>query len=341
MNPGRKTKIVCTIGPVTESPERMAELVDAGMDMVRLNFSHGTLREHQRRVDIVREIMKETGKSIAIIQDLCGPKIRVGTFKNRMITLHEGKIFTLTTDQCEGSEDKAQVNYPNLPKEVKAGGIIMLQDGTKKLEAVKIEGNNIVTKVIIGGSLVNHSGVNVPGAHLSLRSLTEKDRRDVQFAIANKLDFVALSFVHKADDIRELREVLKSGGSNARIIAKVETPEAVKNIDEIIGAADAIMVARGDLGIEISAEEVPMVQKMIIKKCNAAGKFVITATQMLESMMKSPVPTRAEVSDVANAIIDGTDAVMLSEETALGDYPVEAVKEMANIVLCIETEAKK
>lgn len=332
MNTSRKTKIICTIGPSSESLEKIAELVDAGMDIMRLNFSHGSLDEHQKRVDILREIIGKTGKQIAILQDLSGPKIRIGTFKDKMIALHEGKSFTLTTDKCDGDEDRVYVSYPDLSKEVKIGDPIMLQDGTKKLQIVEIKGNDIITKVITGGILMSHSGVNVPGVNLKMSSLTEKDKKDIGFGIKNNVDFVALSFVHTANDVGELRKIIESGGSNARIIAKIETPKAVKNIDEIIEAADGIMVARGDLGIEIPAEEVPLVQKMIIKKCNSVGKFVITATQMLESMVKSPIPTRAEVSDVANAIIDGTDAVMLSEETALGDYPVVAVKEMVNII---------
>lgn len=336
MNQNRKTKVVCTIGPSSESSSKLAELADAGMDIMRLNFSHGSFEEHQKRVDTIREIMKINGKKIAILQDLCGPKIRIGTLKGRMITLHEGKTFILTTDECEGDEDKVYVTYPDLQKEVQIGNFIMLQDGTKKLQVIEIKGNDIITKVIVGGTLTNHCGVNVPGANLKMSSLTEKDKKDVEFGIKNNVDFVALSFVHTAEDIKELREILESGGSSARIVAKIETPKAVKNIDEIVKASDCIMVARGDLGIEIPAEEVPLVQKMIIKKCNLAGKFVITATQMLESMVKNPMPTRAEVSDVANAIFDGTDAIMLSEETALGDYPVEAVKEMVNIALRTE-----
>ena len=336
MNLSRKTKIVCTIGPSCESQEKIAELVDAGMDIMRLNFSHGNFEEHQKRVDILREIMEETGKKVAILQDLSGPKIRIGTFKDKMIILHEGKTFTLTTDKCEGNEDKVYISYSDLPKEVKVGGLIMLQDGTKKLQVVEIKDSNIITKVIVGGILMNHGGVNVPGANIKASSLTEKDKKDIEFGIKNKVDFVALSFVHSANDVEELRKILVSSGSSARIIAKIETPKAVENIDEIIQASDGIMIARGDLGIEIPAEEVPLVQKMIIKKCNLAGKFVITATQMLESMVKSPTPTRAEVSDIANAIIDGTSATMLSEETALGDYPVESVKEMVNIALRTE-----
>lgn len=338
MNLGKKTKIVCTIGPVTETVEKLTELVNAGMNVMRLNFSHGDFAEHQSRVNSIREVMKNTGKTVAILQDLCGPKIRIGTFKDKMIMLHEGKNFTLTTEEVEGTEEKVHVNYPDLPREVKKGSIIMLQDGTKRLEVLEVNGNEILTKIMIGGRLSGRKGVNVPGANLSLSALTDKDRSDVAFGIQNKVDFVALSFVRRASDITDLRKILDDAKSGAHIIAKIETPEALDCIDEIISAADGIMIARGDLAIEIPAEEVPLVQKLIISKCNAVGKPVITATQMLESMIKNPVATRAEVSDIANAIIDGTDAIMLSEETTLGDFPIEAVKVMTKVALRVEKE---
>lgn len=334
----KKTKIVCTIGPATESKEKLRELMDAGMNVMRLNFSHGDFAEHQKRVDNIRELIAESGRTIAILQDLCGPKIRIGTFKDKTIMLHEGQTFTLTTDKVEGDETRVHVNYAELPREVKPGSIIMLQDGTKKLEVTEVKGNDVITKVIIGGRLANNKGVNVPGANLSVSSLTEKDRKDVEFGIKNKVDFVALSFVRRAKDIDELRAILDKAGSNAQIVAKIETPEALDDIDNIIARADAIMVARGDLAIEIPTEEVPLAQKLLINKCNAVGKPVITATQMLESMIKNPVPTRAEVSDIANAIIDGTDAIMLSEETTLGDFPVEAVKVMTKVAMRLEAE---
>jgi pyruvate kinase len=272
------------------------------------------------------------------MQDLCGPKIRIGSFKDGVVTLHEGKTFTLTTDQFEGTEEKVHINYPALPREVKAGTIIMLHDGTKKLKVTEVKGNDIITVVMTGGRLSGNKGVNVPGANLSVNSLTEKDRADLEFGIKNKVDLVALSFVRRASDITELREILNKRGLNARIVAKIETPEAVENFDAILAVTDAVMVARGDLAIEIPTEEVPLVQKMLIRKCNIVGKPVITATQMLESMIKNPVPTRAEVSDIANAIIDGTDAIMLSEETTLGAFPVEAVKIMTRIANRVEKE---
>lgn len=338
MTLGKKTKIVCTIGPATESKEKLLALVDAGMNVARLNFSHGSNEEHGKRVETIREIIKKTGKTIAILQDLCGPKIRIGTFKDSTIMLHEGQEFTLTTEECEGDEKRVHVNYPNLPKEVKEGTIIMLHDGTKKLQVTKVNGSDIVTKVIIGGRLSNRKGVNVPGANLSISALTDKDREDVKFGIANKVDFVALSFVRRAQDVNDLRKILVDNGCKAQIISKIETPEALENIDEIIALSDGIMIARGDLAIEIPTEEVPIVQKLIIRKCNEVGKPVITATQMLESMIKNQVPTRAEVSDIANAIIDGTDAIMLSEETTLGDFPIEAVTVMSKVALRIESE---
>jgi pyruvate kinase len=338
MTLGKKTKIVCTIGPATESKEKLLALVEAGMNVARLNFSHGSNEEHGKRVETIREIIKKTGKTIAILQDLCGPKIRIGTFKDSTIMLHEGQEFTLTTEECEGDEKRVHVNYPNLPKEVKEGTIIMLHDGTKKLQVTKVNGSDIVTKVIIGGRLSNRKGVNVPGANLSISALTDKDREDVKFGIANKVDFVALSFVRRAQDVNDLRKILVDNGCKAQIISKIETPEALENIDEIIALSDGIMIARGDLAIEIPTEEVPIVQKLIIRKCNEVGKPVITATQMLESMIKNQVPTRAEVSDIANAIIDGTDAIMLSEETTLGDFPIEAVTVMSKVALRIESE---
>lgn len=338
MNLGKNTKIVCTIGPVTQTTEKLEQLVAAGMNVMRLNFSHGNFDEHQGRVDALRAVMKKTGSTVAILQDLGGPKIRIGTFKDKMVTLVPGETFILTTDEVVGTKEKVHINYPALPKEVKPGISIMLQDGTKRLEVVEVKGNDIITKVIVGGNISDHRGVNVPGASLSIASLTPKDKEDLTFGIKNNVDFIALSFVRRAGDVRELRQILKDAGSKAQIISKIETPEALNDIDEILAESDGLMIARGDLAIEIPAEDVPVTQKLLIRKCNEAGKPVITATQMLESMIKSPVPTRAEVSDIANAIIDGTDAIMLSEETTLGSYPVEAVKIMTKVAARIEGE---
>lgn len=336
MIPTKKTKIVCTIGPATESEESLTKLLKAGMNVMRLNFSHGDFAEHLGRVKNLKLASEKTGITAATLQDLAGPKIRIGTFKTESIILKEGSKFTITTDSIEGDEHKVSVNYPNFAKEVAKGHIVYLHDGRKKLEVLEVKGNDVICKVIVGGEIKGKRGVNLPDSDISISSLTEKDKKDLEFGIKNKVDFVALSFVRHASDIIELRELLKKAKSQAKIIAKVETPQAIKNIDEIIALSDGVMVARGDLAIEVPAEQVPALQKMIIKKCNEAGKPVITATQMLESMIKSPVPTRAEVSDIANAIIDGTDAIMLSEETTLGDFPIEAVEVMSRVAESIE-----
>ncbi len=338
MSLGKKTKIVCTIGPATESIEKLTELVNAGMNVMRLNFSHGDFNEHQKRVDNIREVMKKTGKTIAIMQDLGGPKIRTGEFKTTTVTLTAGQKFIFTTEQIIGDETKVSINYPLLPKEVKVGGFILVDDGKKRFEITSIKDKEVHTKCIVGGITKGRRAVNLPGAYLSVSSITEKDRKDLEFGIKNKVDFVALSFVRRPEDVAELRTLLDKAKSKAAIIPKIETPEGLENIDEIIKLVDGVMIARGDLAVEIPAEEVPLAQKLLISKCNAVGKPVITATQMLESMIKSPVPTRAEVSDVANAIIDGTDAIMLSEETTLGEFPVEAVKMMTKIAMRIESE---
>ncbi len=334
----KKTKIVATIGPSTTSIEKMEELLAAGVNVMRMNFSHGDFAEHQVKVNNARAVSEKIGIPVALLQDLGGPKIRIGDFYKESIILEEGQTFTLTTKKIVGDEKRVYINYAPLPKEVKIGGFIMLHDGKKKLEIMDIKGNEVVCKVIIGGEIKGRRGVNLPGATLSISSLTEKDKKDLAFGIKNKVDFVAFSFVRRASDALELRDLLRKAKSKAKIIAKVEDTEGLKNIDKIIEVVDGVMIGRGDFGIEIGFENMPMVQKMIIKKCNEAGKPVITATHMLESMIKSPVPTRAEVSDIANAILDGTDAIMLSEETALGDYPVEAVKVMAKVAESVEKE---
>ncbi len=338
MNLEKKTKIVCTIGPATESVEKLTSLVNAGMNVMRLNFSHGDFAEHQNRIDNLKKVVKATGKRVAVLQDLSGPKIRTGEFETTTVTIKAGETFTFTTEKIVGNDKKVYINYPLLPKEVKVGGYILVDDGKKKFQITGIKGKEVITKVITGGVTKGKRGVNLPGAYLSMSSITEKDRADLEFGIKNKADFIALSFVRRPSDVAELRDMLDKAKSKAAIISKIETPEALENIDEIINLSDAVMVARGDLAVEIPAEEVPLVQKMLIQKCNSLGKPVITATQMLESMIKSPVPTRAEVSDIANAIIDGTDAIMLSEETTLGEYPVEAVEMMTRIALRVEKD---
>ncbi|MFO0718720.1 MAG: pyruvate kinase [Candidatus Paceibacterota bacterium] len=336
MNIQKKTKIVATIGPATESEKMIEKLFLTGLDVVRLNFSHGDHEEHQKRVDIVKKISKKIGKNVAILQDLAGPKIRIGDFATERIQLKEGQFFTLTTEKITGDEKRVYINYPNLSEDVKIGGFVLLDDGKKKLQIVDIKDKEVKCLVVVGGEIKGRRGVNLPGAYLKISSITEKDKRDFAFAVKNKVDFLALSFVRKPEDVIELRKMIERAKIDTGIISKIETPEAVENIDKIIEISDGIMVARGDLSIEVPAEKVPMIQKMIIKKCNDAGKPVITATQMLESMINIPVPTRAEVSDIANAIFDGTDAVMLSEETTLGKFPLEAVGVMSRVALEVE-----
>ena len=334
----KKTKIVATIGPKTESIPMLEKMINGGMNVMRLNFSHGDFAEHQNRVDNLRTVIKKTGHTVAILQDLGGPKIRIGNFKTESVDLKIGQKFTLTTDDILGDETIVSVNYPLLPKEVKKGHIIFMHDGKKKLEVLDVKGKNVVCKVLVGGEIKGRRGLNMPDSDLSVKSLTDKDLKDLEFGIKNEVDFVALSFVRRPSDIIELREILNKRKSKAGIIAKIETPQAIACIDEIISLCDGIMIARGDLAIEVPFEKVPGYQKMMIKKCNNVGKPVITATQMMESMIKSPVPTRAEVSDVANAILDGTDAVMLSEESTLGDYPIEAVTIMKTIAKEMEKD---
>ena len=334
----KKTKIVATIGPATESEEMLTKLVLSGLNVMRLNFSHGDFAEHQKKVDNFKKVIKKTGQPLAILQDLSGPKIRIGEFDTERVQLVRGnKITIVTGEPFVGTVDRVYVNYKTLHEELKVGGRVLLDDGKKELKVLSIKGNEINCEVVIGGDTKGRRGVNLPGAYLKTSSLTEKDRKDLEFGVKNKVDYVALSFVRRAEDVIELKEILKSKKSDAQVISKIETEEAIENLDTIIAVSDGIMIARGDLAIEIPAEKVPLIQKHIIDICNSLGKPVITATQMLESMIKSPVPTRAEVSDVANAILDGTDAIMLSEESTLGDYPIEAVNMMTRIALEIES----
>lgn len=332
----KKTKIVATIGPATTSKEMLSKLLEAGLNVIRLNFSHGDFNEHQVKVDNFRKAMKETGITGAILQDLSGPKIRLGDFYQEKVELKKGDLITITTDKIVGDEKKVSINYPLFSKEVKKGDSIMVDDGKKRFEVVEVKGKEVICKIIVGGTTKGRRGVNLPDSDLSVKSLTDKDKKDIDFGIKNKVDFFAFSFVRRPEDVIELREILNKRKSKAKIIAKIETPQAIKNLDAILELCDGLMVARGDLAVEVPAEKVPLLQKMIINKCNDAGKIVITATQMLESMIKSPVPTRAEVSDVANAILDGTDAIMLSEETTLGEYPLEAVSLMTRVAKEIE-----
>lgn len=334
----KKTKIVATIGPVTESKEAFAKILRAGVNVARINMSHGSYEEQSAKIKNIKAASKKEGIPVAVLLDLCGPKIRIGDFKNGPVELIPGEELILTGEQCEGDVTRVHFNYPHITTDIKAGMILMVDDGKKKLEVIKVKGVEIYTKVIIGGTTKGRRGVNIPGAYLSIDALTSKDKKDLVFGLEQGVDFVALSFVRTAGDIEVLRKLLKKYKSDAQIVAKIETTEAIENIDSIIAATDVIMVARGDLAIEAGPEKVPSYQKQIVKKCNEVGKPVIVATQMLESMITTPVPTRAEVSDVANAIFDGADAVMLSEETTLGKYPVEAVSMMTDIAIRTESE---
>ena len=330
----KKTKIVCTMGPNTNNEDTMRALVRNGMDIARFNFSHGDHEEQKFRMDMLKRIREEEGKPIAILLDTKGPEIRTGVLKDgKKVHLKEGETFTLTTTECVGDETKTYITYEGLVNDVQIGSTILIDDGLIELK-VKDKGNDeIVCKVINGGELGEKKGVNVPNVPVRLPAITEKDRDDIKFGVEQGVDFIAASFVRNAECILEIKAVLKQcNAPYIPIIAKIENAEGIKNIDEIIRCADGIMVARGDLGVEIPAEEVPYLQKLMIQKCNDNFKPVITATQMLDSMMRNPRPTRAEVTDVANAVYDGTDAVMLSGETAQGKYPLEALQMMVHIV---------
>lgn len=334
----KKTKIVATIGPVSADEAVFSKMVSAGLNVARLNFSHGSHEEHTRSLGIVRKVSKRLKTPIAILQDLSGPKIRIGDFYQDRVMLKNGDDFTLTTKKCVGDEHRAFVNYAALPKEIKPGKFILLDDGKKKLEVLKVSGTDIHCRIVVGGETKGRRGVNLPGTELKISSLTAKDRKDLEFGLSQEVDFVALSFVRRAEDVHELRAILNKKKSKALIIAKIETEQAIENLDGILLAADGVMVARGDLAVEMPMEQVPLLQKRIVHMARELGKPVIVATQMLESMIHAPVPTRAEVNDIANAILDGTDAVMLSEETTLGEFPVEAVATMARVAETVEAE---
>jgi pyruvate kinase len=336
-----KTKIVCTLGPSSRSEETLVRLIRSGMDVVRLNFSHGTYDDHLTALSSIQRATRKTGGHVAVIQDLQGPKIRIGELGVPAVELTPGARFTITTKPILGSIDIVSTGFADLPSDVRPGDPILIDDGKIRLRVVTVHDTDVVCEVIVGGVLASRKGINLPGVAVGTPSITEKDVRDLEFGIEHDIDYVALSFVRTADDIRALRAAIVQRIGKGRflpIIAKVEKPQAVANIDAIIAEADGIMVARGDLGVELPPEDVPVVQKMIIKKCNRAGKLVIIATQMLESMIGSPSPTRAEVSDVANAVIDGGDALMLSGETSVGKYPVEAVQIMERIIQRVESE---
>lgn len=328
----RKTKIVCTLGPATDRADILEQLIKRGMNVARCNFSHGSYEEHQKRIDAVKELREKYHTQTAIMLDTKGPEIRLGLFSEHEVILEAGQKFSLYCEEIEGDSNGVSITYQDLCQDVEAGTVILIDDGLVEMEVVEVKGSQIICQVKNGGKISDRKGVNVPNVKLSMPFLSEKDKNDILFGIKQDVDFVAASFVRRADDVRKMRKFLNDhGGYDVHIIAKIENREGVENIDEILEEAEGIMIARGDMGVEIPYEEVPVIQKMIIKKGVEAGKQIITATQMLDSMMKNPRPTRAETTDVANAIYDGTGAIMLSGETAAGLYPVEALDTMIRI----------
>lgn len=327
----RKTKIICTIGPATESVEMLVKLIEAGMNVARLNFSHGSHEEHGARIVNIREASRRTGKDIAILQDLKGPEIRLGLFEGGKVMLEQGKPFTLVTEECLGTAERAYVQHPGLVNDVRPGDTILMDDGNLNVLVNEVTATEVRCTVVVGGPLSNRKKCNLPGKPVSLPALAERDAADIRFAVEQGMDIVAGSFIRKAQDVLEIRKIIESAGGDQLIISKIESQEGYDNLEEILQVSDGLMVARGDLGVEVPAEEVPIMQKRMIERCNFLGKPVITATQMLESMITKPVPTRAEASDVANAIFDGTDCIMLSAETASGSYPINAVNTMDRV----------
>jgi len=332
----RRAKIVCTLGPAVDTSEKIRQLVDAGMDVARLNMSHGTYADHEHSYRLVREAADATGRGVGIFADLQGPKIRLGTFDHGSVRLTRGQSWTITTRTVPGDNEVASTTYVGLPGDVAAGDPILIDDGKVKLEVLEVTGTEVHTRVIVGGTVSNHKGINLPGVAVSVPALSEKDIDDLKFALALSVDFVALSFVRSAKDIADVHRVMEEVGVHVPVIAKIEKPQALDDIEAIVDAFDGVMVARGDLGVECPLEDVPVHQKRIIDAARRNAKPVIVATQMLESMISAPAPTRAEASDVANAVLDGADAVMLSGETSVGDYPIEAVQTMARIVSSTE-----
>ena len=328
----RRAKIVCTMGPAVESAEKVRELIDAGMNMARLNLSHGGYPEHQARLDQVRLASKESGVPVAILVDLQGPKIRLARFKAGPHDLSRGDIFTITTDEIEGTKDRVGTTYKGLPGDCKTGDRILIDDGKVTIEVIEVKGNDVITKVIEPGAVSNNKGINLPGVAVSVPALSEKDMDDLRWGLKAGADFIALSFVRSADDIVDVHRIMDEVGIRIPVIAKIEKPQAVTNLQEIVNAFDGIMVARGDLGVELPIEEVPLVQKHCIQLAREAAKPVIVATQMLDSMITNSRPTRAEATDCANAVLDGADALMLSGETSVGAFAIEAVQTMARII---------
>lgn len=337
----RRTKIVATIGPATSSPDMLARLLAAGMDVARLNFSHGTHEEHAQHIIELRAAARQAARPLAILQDLQGPKIRTGPLVDHTpVLLHTGAQFTISSREALGTAERVSTTYPALPGDVKEGDRVLLSDGLIHLRVLETTAEDVLTEVVIGGELREHQGINLPGVNVSAPALTPKDIEDLEFGLAHDVDYVALSFVRRASDIHDIKQRIKAAGKDTPVIAKIEKPEALDDLPAILAAVDGIMVARGDLGVEMPPEQVPVVQKQLIEAANSAGLPVITATEMLQSMIRNPRPTRAEASDVANAIIDGTDAVMLSGETAAGSYPIEALRMMAQIAEVAEASGR-
>ena len=333
----RKTKIVCTLGPSSSDEKTMEAMLKAGMNVVRLNFSHGTHEEHQRTIERFRRVRDRLGLPAAVLLDTKGPEIRTGNFARGEEILADGQTFTLTTEEIAGDQERVSVTYKKLPQELTAGDTVLINDGKIVIRVTDTTATEVTGTVVHGGRISNHKGINLPNVNLSMQYISPQDREDLLFGIRNDVDYVAASFVRSAGDVQEIRKLLdENGGREIKVIAKIESTQGIENFEEILDAADGIMVARGDLGVEVPYEELPQIQKMLIDKCRRAGKRCITATEMLESMISQPRPTRAEISDVANAVYDGTSAVMLSGETAGGKYPVQAVEAMARI--CLETE---
>lgn len=335
----KKTKIIATVGPACNTKEKLWELVQAGANIFRLNFSHGTHEQHLQVIRHIRELNKDYNANISILQDLQGPKIRTNDVENNGVELVNGEKIIITKEHCLGTKHKISTSYQSLTSDVKTGDAILIDDGKIELKVLTTQNGEVTAEIVYGGLLKSKKGINLPNTNVSEPSLTAKDREDLIFGIENNLDWIALSFVRRAEDLIELKEIIKAAGKDIKVVSKIEKPEAIENIDSIIAQSDAVMVARGDLGVEILMEEVPMLQKMIVKKCNLAGIPVIIATQMMESMITNPRPTRAETNDVANAIIDGADTVMLSAETASGDYPVLTVQSMSRICSSVEKQA--
>jgi len=331
-----KTKIVATVGPASNSREKLYELMQAGVNVFRLNFSHGSHEDHQKVIEHVRSLNEEHGTSVSLLQDLQGPKIRTREVENNGVELVQGEKLIITMANMIGNSKKISSSYTALADDVLIGDTILIDDGKIELKVLEKLGEEVTTLIVYGGILKSKKGINLPDSNVSAPSLTEKDYEDLLFGLKNNIEWIALSFVRKADDVRYLKDIIAKNNSSSRVIAKIEKPEALKNIDEIIEVSDALMVARGDLGVEIPSEEVPVAQKMMVRKCNQAGKPVIVATQMMESMITSPRPTRAETNDVANAVMDGADCVMLSAETASGSYPVLTVQSMSKTIRSVE-----